>query len=118
MLNGSLYFRKPPYHHTIETSNDLVSKIGSSPLGPSIAIHSYSILGFQVSNPICFWEKDCKETKHVDFGVLDFIPNFGLWKMPKCQNAESPLAQLRCDPVQLQDQVSDKVPEGSGADTL
>ena len=34
-----------------------------------------------------------------------------------CYGVFSP-DQLRCDPVQLQHQVPDKVPEGSGADTL
>ena len=124
MLNGSLYFRKPPYHHTIETSNDLVSKIGSSPLGPSIAIHSYSI--FRFPTPFVFGRRIAKKHSMLILASSISSPTLGYGK---CQNAESfvpqqqhfamgSLAQLRCDPVQLQDQVPDKVPEGSGADTL
>ena len=82
MLNGSLYFRKPPYHHSIGTSSDLVSKMGSPPA--MVCPLLFIAIPFQVCKfpaRFAFGRRIAK--KQTMLILVSSIPNFGLWKMSK-----------------------------------
>ena len=68
--------------------------------------------GYQGVDPSAFPFSFQRSAHFLNTGVPDFSPTAKL-----CYGVFSP-DELRCDPVQLQHQVPDKVPEGSGADTL